>query len=119
MDASTKLQIGRRVRQKRKQAGYTREKLAELCSLSPRFIANIEFGDATFSLDSLIAMCQALSCGSDELLFGADCDADAWADTVERIRTLDKKYHRAVDKAVQGIIEAVLQAERDELRPES
>ena len=51
MTAEAKIQIGRRLRRKREQAGYTREKLGELCSLSPRFIANIELGDSTFSLE--------------------------------------------------------------------
>ena len=46
-----KAPIGQRLRAKREQAGYTREKLGELCSLSPRFIANVEFGDSAFGLD--------------------------------------------------------------------
>ena len=41
MTKPMKLQIGRRLREKREQAGYTREKMSELCSLSPRFIANV------------------------------------------------------------------------------
>ncbi|MCI8677433.1 MAG: helix-turn-helix transcriptional regulator [Lawsonibacter sp.] len=69
MTAEAKIQIGRRLRRKREQAGYTREKLGELCSLSPRFIANIELGDSTFSLDSLMTVCRILSCSSDYLLF--------------------------------------------------
>ena len=69
MTAEAKIQIGRRVRRKREQAGYTREKLGELCSLSPRFIANIELGYSTFSLDSLMTVCRILSCSSDYLLF--------------------------------------------------
>ena len=116
MNADTKKQIGLRLRRKREQAGYTREKLAELSSLSPRFIANIEFGDATFSLDSLMSICRALSCGSDELLFGdSTSDAGAWADTVDKIQKLDAKYQKPVDKAIQGIIDAIIEAERREI----
>ena len=114
MDTITKKQIGLRLRRKREQAGYTREKLAELCSLSPRFIANIEFGDATFSLDSLMSMCRVLSCASDDLLFGDSRDADIWADTVDKIQKLDAKYQKPVDKAIRGIIEAIIAAERRE-----
>ena len=40
MHPSTRKEIGQRLRALREQAGYTREKLGELCSLSPRFIAN-------------------------------------------------------------------------------
>lgn len=111
MDNATKLQIGHRLRQKREEAGYTREKLGELCNLSPRFIANIELGDSTFSLDSLMTACRALSCSSDYLLFGDKLDASAWSETTARLLQLDVAYQAAVDKALQGIIEAIIRAE--------
>ena len=113
MDSSTKSQIGRRLREKREQAGYTREKLAELCSLSPRFIANVEFGDSTFSLDSLMSVCRALSCSADYILFGVRADVEGWSDTVSRLRQLDRKYQEAVNKTLQGVIEAIVTAERE------
>ena len=113
MNASTKSQIGRRLREKREQAGYTREKLAELCSLSPRFIANVEFGDSTFSLDSLMSVCHALSCSADYILFGVRADIEGWSDTVSRLRQLDLKYQAAVNKTLQGVIEAIVTAERE------
>ena len=112
MTDETKAQIGRRLREKREQAGYTREKLGELCSLSPRFIANVEFGDSTFSLDSLMTVCRVLSCSSDYLLFGASVDTDnaAWEEPVSRLRQLDVKYQEPVNKIFQGVIEAIVRA---------
>lgn len=112
MTGATKAQIGQRLREKREQAGYTREKLGELCSLSPRFIANIEFGDSTFSLDSLMAVCRVLSCSSDYLLFGDSIDADAWANQVAKLQQLDIKYRDSVNKVFQGLIEAIVRAEQ-------
>lgn len=111
MNAETKSQIGRRLREKREEAGYTREKLGELCSLSPRFIANIEFGDSTFSLDSLMTVCRVLSCSSDYILFGDSVDSGAWADTTARMRQLDPKYQEPVNKVLQGLIETIIRAE--------
>lgn len=110
MTDATKAQIGQRLREKREQAGYTREKLGELCSLSPRFIANVEFGDATFSLDSLMTVCRALACSSDDLLFGNSIDNEAWSETVSRLRQLDVKYRPPVDKVLQGLIETIITA---------
>lgn len=107
-----KLQIGRRLREKREQAGYTREKLGELCSLSPRFIANIEFGDSTFSLDSLMTVCRVLSCSSDDLLFGDTRDSGAWVESISKLRQMDVKYQEPVSKVLQGLIEAIVQAEQ-------
>ena len=114
MDASTKLQIGRRVREKREQAGYTREKLGELCGLSPRFIANVEFGDSAFSLDSLMTVCRVLSCSSDYLLFGVCTDSEGWSDTVDRLHQFDRKYQEPVNRVLQGIMETIVTAERGE-----
>lgn len=107
MDTARKLAIGQRLRRKRDQANYTREQLGELCSLSPRFIANIELGDSTFSLDSLITVCQVLSCSADYLLFGDTIDNNAWAETISRLEHLDVKSQPSVDKMLQSLIEAI------------
>lgn len=114
MDLATKKAIGARLRQKREQAHYTREQLGELSSLSPRFIANIELGDSTFSLDSLLTMCRILSCSADFLLFGGQTECDPWAETVAKLKRLDETYQPAADKVFQGFIEAVSRAERNE-----
>ena len=110
MTAATKIQIGRRLRKKREQAGYTREKLGELCSLSPRFIANIELGDSTFSLDSLMNVCRVLSCSSDYLLFGDSIDGGAWSEVISKLVQLDVKYQEPVNKTLQSMLEAIVKA---------
>ena len=114
MVAATKAQIGCRLRKKREQAGYTREKLGELCLLSPRFIANIELGDSTFSLDSLMTVCRVLSYSSDYLLFGDCIDGEMWTDSATRLRQIDLKYKEPVDKVIQGLLEVISKAERRE-----
>lgn len=112
MTDTLKAQIGLRLREKRELAGYTREKLGELCSLSPRFIANIELGDSTFSLDSLMSVCRVLSCSSDYLLFGSSIDAEAWDETISKLRHLNLKYQEPVNKTIQGLIETINKAEQ-------
>ncbi len=111
MTDTLKLQIGRRLRQKREQAGYTREKLGELCSLSPRFLANIELGDSTFSLDSLMTVCRVLSCSADFLLFGDRVSGDDWEETISKIKHFDRAYRDSVDKVIQGLAEIAAKAE--------
>lgn len=110
MTDALKAEIGGRLRKKREQAGYTREKLGELCSLSPRFIANIEFGDSSFSLDSLMAVCRVLSCSSDYLLFGNNIDSQAWSETIAKIRQLDLKYQEPIEKTLQGLLEIIVKS---------
>ena len=110
MTDTLKAQIGLRLRERRERAGYTREKLGELCSLSPRFIANIELGDSTFSLDSLMTVCRVLSCSSDYLLFGDNVDTEVWSETISKLEQLDENYQDPVDKMLQGLIEAIVKA---------
>lgn len=112
MTDAVKAEIGLRLRRKREDAGYTREKLGELCSLSPRFIANIELGDSTFSLDSLMTVCRVLSCNSDYLLFGDSVDSGAWTETFSKLAQLDLKYREPVNKTLQGLIETIIKAEQ-------
>ena len=110
MTAEIKAQIGRRLRFMREQAGYTREKLGELCSLSPRFIANIELGDSTFSLDSLMSICRVLSCSSDYILFGTHEDDGPWDAVISKLRNTDPKYQASVEKSLQGVLEIIATA---------
>ena len=110
MDNATKEKIGLRLRAKREKAGYTREQLGELCGLSPRFIANIELGDSTFSLDSLMTVCRVLSCSSDDLLFGDSVGGEGWENSAAKLRQLDSKYLDPVDKVVQGLLEIIVKA---------
>ena len=77
---------------------------------SPRFIANIELGDSTFSLDSLMTVCRVLSCSSDYLLFGDSVDTEAWSETISKLEQLDVKYQEPVNKTLQGLIEAIVKA---------
>ena len=113
MNNTLKLQIGQRVREKREQAGYTREKMAELCSLSPRFIANVELGDATFSLESLITVCRVLSCSSDYILFGNNIADEPWSDIISKLQHLGLKYQQSMSKTIQAIIENIIIAEKN------
>ena len=112
MDKETKAEIGKRLRAKREAAGYTREQLSELCSLSPRFLANVELGDSAFSLDTLMTVCKILSCSSDELLFGNTINQSAWSDTTSKISQLDVAYKESIDKTLQGILELITNAKQ-------
>lgn len=62
--------IGRRVREKRKEARISQEKLGELSDLSSVHISNIETSTKKPSLESLIRISAALGITLDELLTG-------------------------------------------------
>lgn len=99
MKSTTKAEIGARIRIRREQAELTREKFGELCSLSPRFIANVELGDSAVSVDTLMVICQVLSCSSDYILFGIAPD-DIWSDTVTTLRRIPDKYQPKIQQII-------------------
>lgn len=64
------LDVGRCIRQQRENAGYSREKFAELIGITPRFLADVERGRVGLSLSNLRRACEILGISSDLLLWG-------------------------------------------------
>lgn len=62
------ISIGNRVRTARKNLNLSQEELAELCDLSVSFMGHIERGTRKMSLETLIALCEALNVSADYLL---------------------------------------------------
>lgn len=60
--------LGERVKQGRKANNLTREKLAELIDVSPRFLAEVESGKVGVSLQTLKSISLTLSLSTDYLL---------------------------------------------------
>lgn len=62
--------VGERIRQLRKQYGYTREELAELAEISSKFLYEIEKGRKGFSANTLYRIAKGLSVPYEYILEG-------------------------------------------------
>ncbi|MBE5787453.1 MAG: helix-turn-helix domain-containing protein [Clostridiales bacterium] len=60
--------MGRRIRARRRKLKLSQEQLAHLINVSPSFFGNIERGTRIPSIDTLVAIANALSIGVDYLL---------------------------------------------------
>lgn len=67
MDA---ISIGQRLKEQRELQGYTRDQLAELLNITPRFCYDLEQGLKGMSLETLTRICQKLQVSADYILFG-------------------------------------------------
>ena len=85
--------FGEILREERKRRGLTSDKLAELCERTPVFIRQLEAGIKTPSMDTFIALCNALPCSPERLLFG-ELKYHEWDDASELMR----KYHSLTPK---------------------
>ena len=60
--------LGRRIRECRKRKKMTQEELAEKTNISASFLGHIERGTRVASVETLVALCNALSVKADYLL---------------------------------------------------
>lgn len=76
-------EAGFRIRELRISKRYTREELAELAEISPKFLYEIESGKKGFSADTLSRLSNALAVSSEYVISGKNNDID-----VEMLNTL-------------------------------
>lgn len=65
------VKVGNRLRNEREKFNMTREELAELISISPYFLGQIERGERKMSIKTLTAVSQCLHISIDYLIFGS------------------------------------------------
>ena len=91
-----------RIRKAREDAGYTREKFAELLDVSVSYLAEVERGRTNVSVKTLIKICNVLGLSADYVLFGENREADALL--LEKIHRLDVKYLPLVTDIVNDLL---------------
>lgn len=69
--------IGTRIRKQREYLGYTREQLAEVIEITPKFCSDIELGVKGMSIPTLCRFSETLMLSVDYILFGETEKADA------------------------------------------
>ena len=74
--------LGEKIRLKRREAGYTQEKLAEICGISTGFLGNIESGTRAPSLETLYNLACALHSGIDYFLLDSAADTDSFIEQI-------------------------------------
>ena len=67
-----RLLLGASIREYRKARKLTQEKLAELASLHPNYIGEVERGEKTISIDALLRIADAMRVALSTLVFEID-----------------------------------------------
>lgn len=62
--------IGQRIRKQREYMGLTREQLAEMLDVTPKFCSDIELGVKGISVPTLCKLSKTLKLSTDYILFG-------------------------------------------------
>ena len=91
-----------RIRKAREDAGYTRERFAELLDVSVSYMAEVERGRTGVSVKMLVKICDVLGLYADYVLFGEQRGEDDLR--AQRIGRIDSRYLPLLD----GIITQLL-----------
>ena len=76
------LDLGMKIRQLRRQKSLTQEQLAEIAGISPSFLGHIERGTRVASVDTLVALCNALQVTPNYLLSASLNQTDMFPDAL-------------------------------------
>ena len=106
MDISNEA-IGSRIRQTRKERGYTRERLAELSEMSTDFIDTAETGKNNMKVQSLAKVATALNVTTDFLIFGTSPYNDNPKINL-MIASLPDKKRKQIEKLITLFAEAIV-----------
>lgn len=100
----TNAEIGKRIRDTRKERGYTREQLAEYAEMSVNFLGAVETGKKSMKVQNLVKIAQALGVTTDYLLIGSTpFKENAKINTMLSAMTEDKR--KQVEKMITVFIE--------------
>lgn len=64
-------EIGTRIRQARKERGWSRDVLAKKSNISPFYLGHVERGTRRMSMDTFVNLCGALELNADRLIWGS------------------------------------------------
>lgn len=91
-----------RIRRAREDAGYTRERFAELLDVSVSYLAAVELGRTGVSLKTLTAICRLLGLSADYVIFGEERSEDV--QLLDKFRRLDKKYLPLMEEVMNQLL---------------
>lgn len=87
------IEIGKRIKIKRKEMHLTQEKLSELIDVSPTYISEIERGTSISSLATIAKLANVLELNLDYLVFGIT-DTNSNTTFSEILKSIPEKNHK-------------------------
>ena len=105
--------IGARIKEYRQHKNLTQEMLAELIEMSPGYISLIETGKKKASLETLLAICRALSITLNELLTGNQIPLDTdYNLEIAELMSECNEYERRIVYEIMKTVREVLRNNR-------
>lgn len=102
------IEVGRRITEIRQKRGYTRERLSELADISVQFLADIEKGRKSMTINTLRKLSSALFISTDYIVNGtSNQDNRDYSDIISILSTLSDKNKKQAEKILTAFAEAI------------
>ena len=98
--------VGKRIKQYRKECGFSQEKLADLSKLHPTYIGQVERGQKNASIESIQKIADGLNIPISRLFehISTDSTTTIPAQVFELLLDLDKSEQESVHKIIKEIL---------------
>ena len=107
MNSVNSVLIGERIRKQRQLNGYSREKLAELVDITPRFFYDLELGLKNMSVNTLYKLSNALHVSVDYILKGTSDSSNTYDSFIGMISLCPANKLDHLEKIIAHYIQAV------------
>ncbi len=107
MSSIDTVKMGERIKKQRLLNGFSREKLAELADITPRFCYDIELGSKNMSLHTLSKISEALHVSTDYLLFGPSTKVELYSPIMGVIETCPPNKLEHLEQIVYHYMQAI------------
>lgn len=104
------VQIGERIRMRRKQVGLSQEELADMVDITPQTISNAELGIKAIRAESIAQIALALKVSTDFLLLGRITEYDQ-NKLFQKISQLTPAQYSHLEAIIDNYIAAVKEKE--------
>lgn len=99
--------MGERIKKQRLLNGYSREKLAEMADITPRFCYDLELGLKNMSVNTLCKISDSLHVSVDYILFGPDLEGNGLDSLMGIIGTCPPDKLEHLEQIISHFIQAV------------
>lgn len=107
MPSTNPIEMGERIKKQRLLNGYSREKLAEMADITPRYCYDIELGLKNMSLNTLYKISDSLNISTDYILFGTKNEADEYLAVISLVKSCPVDRLNHLEQIVSHYMQAV------------
>ncbi len=103
MEMKNTLEVGNRIRNVREELKMSRNVFSEKINISESYLAQLELGNKSLGMNTLISLCQYTGYSSDYFLFGSDAKEDLSKKIIRMVNILPKDSLDLVYEVIRSI----------------